>query len=265
MEKTNAFSVAGRNGLVTGGALGIGFGIAKRFVADGANVLIVDRDQEALQRAQKSLGAGPGKVVILAGDVAEEATAQAAVDRCVKELGSLDILVNNAGIYPQVPALKMTAEQFDRVIRVNLRGLFLFSKLAGLQMVKQGRGGKIVNIASIDSLHPSMVGLAAYDASKGGVRMFTESFALEMAPHRVQVNAIAPGAIRTEGSSKPLEGGGMTEAELRKMMDQFVQAIPLKRMGEPDDIAKVAVFLASAGSDYMTGSLVVVDGGMLLS
>jgi 2-deoxy-D-gluconate 3-dehydrogenase len=245
--------------------MGIGFGIAKRFVAEGAKVLLVDRDEEALRKAQKSLSGGPGKVEMLAGDVAEEATAQAAVDRCVQAFGSLDILVNNAGIYPQVPVLKMTAEQFDRVIRVNLRGLFLFSKAAGLQMVKQGRGGKVVNIASIDSLHPSMVGLAAYDASKGGVRMFTESFALEMAPHRVQVNAIAPGAIRTEGASRPLEGSGMTEAEMRKMTEQFTQAIPLRRMGEPDDIAKATVFLASAGSDYMTGALVVVDGGMLLS
>jgi 2-deoxy-D-gluconate 3-dehydrogenase len=262
---TNAFSVAGKSCIVTGAAMGIGLGIAKRLTDDGANVLLVDRDEPALGKAARVLAGAPGKVATLAGDVGDEATAQAAVDRCVRELGTLDVLVNNAGIYPQIPVLKMTAEQFDRVIRVNLRGVFVFSKAAGLQMAKQGRGGKIVNIASIDSLHPSMVGLGAYDASKGGVHMFTESFALEMAPHRVQVNAIAPGAIRTEGASRPLAESGLSEAEMKKMLEQVVQAIPAKRMGEPDDIAKVAVFLASSGSDYMTGALVVVDGGMLLS
>ena len=130
----------------------------------------------------------------------------------------------------------------------------------------QGGGGAIVNIASVDGLHPSMVGLAAYDASKGGVVMFTKSLALELAPHGIRVNAIAPGGVQTEGSSRPLAGSGMTEEQTRQFQDNFVRTkIPLRRMGQPDDIATVAVFLASSAARYVTGETVVVDGGMLLT
>jgi len=132
-------------------------------------------------------------------------------------------------------------------------------------MVEQGAGGKIINIASIDALHPSMVGLAAYDSSKGGVLMFTKAFALEMGPHGVNVNAIAPGGITTEGTAAPLQGSGMAEDEMAAMLEQFTAQIPLGRMGEPDDIAKVAAFLASPAADYVTGELIVVDGGRLLN
>ena len=110
-----------------------------------------------------------------------------------------------------------------------------------------------------------MVGLAAYDASKGGAVMFTKNFALEMAPHNIQVNATAPGGISTEGTAKPLEGGGMTEEQMKQMIEEFAKRTPARRMGVPDDIAKVAVFLASSASDYMNGEVVVVDGGMLLT
>jgi len=159
----------------------------------------------------------------------------------------------------------MDPSLFDKVLAINLKGLAFLSKAAALQMIKQGHGGRIINIASIDSLHPSMVGLAAYDSSKGGVWSFTKNFALEVAPHGIQVNAIAPGGITTEGTAKPLEGSGMSAAEMKAMMDAFQQRIPLKRMGVPDDIAKVVLFLASDAANYMTGSIMVVDGGMLLS
>jgi 2-deoxy-D-gluconate 3-dehydrogenase len=131
-------------------------------------------------------------------------------------------------------------------------------------MAEQGNGGKIVNIASIDALHPSMVGLAAYDASKGGVLMFTKAFALEMAAHRVNVNAIAPGGIATEGTAAPLQGSGMSQADMEAMMQGFIAQIPMGRMGTPDDIGTAAVFLASPASDYVTGEILVVDGGRLL-
>lgn len=263
MASAGPFDLTGKNAIVTGGAMGIGFGIVRRFVQSGANVVIGDLDAVAAEGAARELAGGPGKVVAMAADVADVGTGQALVDRCADAFGALDIFVNNAGIYPQRPMLEMSPELFDKVYQINLRGLAFCSKAAAARMIAQGTGGKIVNIASIDSLHPSMVGLAAYDASKGGVLMFTKNFALEMAPHGVLVNAIAPGGITTEGGSKQIPGG-MTPEELRQLAAEFARQIPLGRMGVPDDIAKVAVFLASSAADYMTGAIVVVDGGRLL-
>jgi 2-deoxy-D-gluconate 3-dehydrogenase len=257
------FDLSDKNAIVTGGAMGIGFGIVTRLVEAGANVLLADLDWErAAEKAAKM--DGPGKVVSLAIDVTAPAAGQRMVDECVGTFGGVDILVNNAGIYPMSPMLGLSREAWQKVIDVNLTGLAFASKAVGLRMVEQGRGGKIVNIASIDALHPSMVGLAAYDSSKGGVLMFTRAFALEMAQHGVTVNAIAPGGINTEGTAAPLQDSGMTPEEMAAMTEQFAAQIPLGRMGEPDDIAKVAVFLASSGSDYITGELIVVDGGRLL-
>jgi 2-dehydro-3-deoxy-D-gluconate 5-dehydrogenase len=177
----------------------------------------------------------------------------------------VDILVNNAGIYPLIPLLDQSRESWQRAIDVNLTGVAFASKAAARQMIEQRTGGTIINIASIDSLHPSMVGLASDDSSKGGVLMFTKSFALEVAPHGVTVNAIAPGGIATEGTAAPLEESDMTEEEMQAMIEQFDAAIPLRRMGVPDDIAKVALFLASPAAGYVTGELIVVDGGRLLN
>jgi len=266
MSTWGPFSVQGKNVVVTGGAMGIGFGIARRFVEGGANVLVVDVDERAAMAAAEKLAAGPGKVAALALDVGADDAGKRAVQRCVERFGGLDVLVNDAGIFPQVPMLKMTQEMFDRIYRINLRGLAFMSQQAGLQFEKQGKGGNIINIGSVDSLHPSMVGLAGYDASKGGVLMFTRNFALEMAQYGVRVNAILPGGVTTEGASKPLEGSGMTAEQQKAMMDGFIKAkIPMRRMGDPDDIATVAVFLASSAAAYMTGAHVVVDGGMLLT
>lgn len=259
------FDLTGRNAVVTGGAMGIGFGIVKRFVEGGANVLLADLDGDLAVRKAESLY-GSGKVLGVQVDVADDDAGDYLVRTCVDHFGSLDVLVNNAGIYPQVPMLQMTTELWDRVQRVNLRGLAFISKAAAARMIEQGAGGTIINVASIDALHPSMVGLAAYDASKGGVLMFTRSFALEVAPHGIRVNAIAPGGVATEGASKPLEGSGMTPEQMGEMMKQFIEhKIPLRRMGTPDDIGTVALFLASAASSYMTGEVVVVDGGTLLT
>lgn len=258
------FDLDGRSAVVTGGAMGIGFGIARRLVEAGANVLIADLDGE-LARTRAAELEGPGKVAACTVDVTAKDAGRLVVDECVTNFGSVDILVNNAGIYPVTPMLELERDAWDRVLGVNLTGLAFLSKAVGARMVEQGTGGKIVNIASIDSLHPSMVGLAAYDSSKGGVLMFTKAFALEMAPHGVTVNAIAPGGIGTEGTAAPLQGSGMSDEEMQAMTAQFAARIPLRRMGEPDDIAKVALFLASSASDYMTGGLLVVDGGALLT
>ncbi len=266
MGNWGPFSVQGKNVVVTGGAMGIGFGIARRFVEGGANVLVVDVDDKAAADAAHKLASGPGRVAALAADVGADDTGVRVVQRCVELFGSVDVLVNNAGIFPQVPMLKMSTEVFDRVYRVNVRGLAFMSQAVGTQMVKQDRGGAIINIGSVDSLHPSMVGLAAYDTSKGGVLMFTRSLALELAPHRVRVNAVLPGGVATEGTSRPLEGSGMTAEQQKAMMEGYIRTkIPMGRMGDPDDIATATVFLASDGARYMTGAHVVVDGGMLLT
>jgi len=257
------FDLEGKAAVVTGGAMGIGYGIVKRFVEAGADVLVADLDGE-LAAAKIAELEGPGKAASLAIDVASADAGRRLVDECVANFGAVDILVNNAGIYPMTPMLDITPDMWQRVIDVNLTGLAFVSRAVAARMVSQGSGGKIVNIASIDALHPSMVGLAACDASKGGVLMFTKAFALEMGGHGVNVNAIAPGGINTEGTAAPLAGSGMTEEEMQAMTEQFVAGIPLKRMGDPDDIATVAVFLAAPASDYVTGEIVVVDGGALI-
>jgi 2-deoxy-D-gluconate 3-dehydrogenase len=259
------FSISGKRTIVTGGALGIGYGIVSRFVEGGARVLLVDRDEEAAHLAAQRLGA-PDRLKVLILDVAEDLAADAIVKHAVHAFGGVDVLVNNAGIYPQVSAMKMTAGLFDQVIRLNLRAPVLLSQAAAARMIDQAQPGKIINICSIDSVHPSMVGLAAYDASKGALWSFTKNLALELAPRHIQVNAIAPGGIATEGTARPLQGSGMTREQLKEVMDGFIKAkVPMGRVGLPDEIATATVFLASSASSYMTGSLLVVDGGTLLT
>ena len=151
-------------------------------------------------------------------------------------------------------------------MHVNLRSVFLTTKYVSEIFKQQGKGGRIINITSIDALHPSMVGLAHYDASKHGVWGFTKNSALELAPDKIWVNAIAPGAIQTPGASAPNSDAPQVDAEtFKKQIEAFMAKIPMHRMGEPDDIGKVALFLASDMSNYMTGSQIVVDGGVLLS
>ena len=266
MTTFGPFTLEGRRAVVTGAAMGIGRGIAQRFLEGGADVVLVDLDARAVEAAADDLRAVGGKVEWLALDVTHPDAAAVIVAKAVTAFGGLDALVNNAGIYPQVPVLDMPVEVLDRVLAVNLRSLVLISQEAARHMVEQGTGGSILNIASIDALHPSMVGLAAYDTSKGGVVMFTKSLALELAPHGIRVNAIAPGGIDTEGTKKPFQGSGMTEDEQRAVMEDFVQRkVPMRRIGTADEIALAAVFLTSDAASYATGSLLVVDGGALLS
>jgi 2-deoxy-D-gluconate 3-dehydrogenase len=175
------------------------------------------------------------------------------IAKAVSEFGGVDILVNNAGIYPMKPVLEATKEDFEKVIHTNLMGAFFAAKAAAGQMIAQGRGGSIINITSIDALRPSFVGLAFYDASKHGLWGFTQSLALELAPHNIRVNAIAPGGVATPGTN------------MGKGEEGFIAKIPMRRMADADEIGKVALFLATDLSSYMTGSQVVVDGGTLLA
>ncbi len=265
MSDESVFSLQGKRALVTGGAMGIGLGIVKRFLGSGAKVMIADKAVDKANEYVASLSASDReRVGVVDVDLLDAKAPDKMVMDTVKRFGGLDILVNNAGIYPTLPMLEMKEDLFDKVYSINLKALAFTSKMAAKQMISQGKGGKIVNIASIDSLHPSYIGLAAYDSSKGGVLMFTKNFALEVASHGIMVNAIAPGGIATEGTSIVTDSSKPIPEETKKMMEAFIRQIPMGRMGAPDDIAKVAVFLASSASDYMTGSLIVVDGGRLL-
>jgi 2-deoxy-D-gluconate 3-dehydrogenase len=245
----------GKSAIVTGGAKGIGRGIAERLVEAGARVVISDIDEAAGKSAAQALGAQ-----FVRADMASEEDLRNLIGHTIQSHGRVDILVNNAGIYPFKPVLEMTASEWDRVQAVNLRGLFLLSREFVKAAAERGQGGAIVNIGSIDSFHPSSVGLAAYDASKGGVLMFTRNFALEAAHLGIRVNMIAPGGITTEGVSAA-QGGDMPEDVAR----DFLARVPLGRWGEPDDIATMTLVLVTPLSAYVTGAAFVVDGGRLLS
>ena len=248
--------LTGRTAIVTGGAMGIGLGIVRRLHEAGASVLVADLDLAAGECATEALCASrAGSALAVHSDVSDPESVERMVGAAVESFGGLDILVNNAGIYPMLPLSDLDVEAFRRVIDVNLTGLFLCTKSASARMISQGRGGRIVNITSIDALHPSMVGLSHYDASKHGAWGFTKNVALELAPHNIAVNAIAPGAIRTPGT------GDMDDAALQG----FQAMIPMQRMGDPDDIGRAALFLACDLSSYMTGAQIVVDGGRLLA
>ncbi len=253
--------LSGKTAIVTGGAMGIGFGIAYRLAEAGANVVIIDINEEFGNEAVKKLRDDNWKATFIKADVADEIQIKNAISETIKTYNNIDILINNAGIFPIIPVMQMNSSDFERILSVNLKSAFLFTKLVSEVVIKQGNGGKIINITSIDALHPSSVGLAVYDASKHGLWGFTKNTALELAPHNIQVNAIAPGGINTPGTG----AGKPITLEMKAILEKFMDKIPMKRMGEPDDIGKVALFLASNLSDYMTGSQIVVDGGVLLS
>jgi len=257
--------LTGKTAIVTG-AVGIGYGIINRLAEAGAKVMVAARNEEEMKKTVAEMTAKGYQVKSVKCDISLEADVKNMVETAVKEFGGLDILVNNAGIFPSISVQRMTGDDFDKVISINLKGVFFCSKYASEQMIKQGRGGKIINITSVDALHPSMIGLAHYDASKHGVWGFTKNLALELAPHKIWVNAVAPGGIATPGVQK-MQSGMKAPAgvDMKAVIETFLAKIPMHRMGEPDDIGKVVLFLASDMSSYMTGSQIVVDGGVLLS
>lgn len=256
--------LTGARAIVTGGAMGIGLGITQRLAEAGASVLVADLDAAAATQAAKALDDAGLKVEWVQADVSDEDGVHETIETAVRRFGGVDILVNNAGIYPNFPLAELEPAMFDRVMSVNLRGVFLFTKYVAEQMTAQGHGGCIINVTSIDAVHPSMVGLATYDATKHGVWGFTKNVALELAPLGIRVNAVAPGGIETPGVQR-MNADVVRGADATELTRQFLARVPMGRMGEPDDIGTVVLFLASDMASYMTGSQVVVDGGALLA
>ena len=254
--------LSSQTAIVTGGAMGIGLGIVIRLAQAGANVVIADFNADVGAKTSADLNAQGYHTTFFKTDVSSEANVAAVIDFAQKTYGQINILVNNAGIYPTVPVMQMPLADFEKVLAVNLKSVFMFIKAVSAVMIAQGHGGKIINISSIDSLHPSSVGLAAYDASKHGVWGFTKNVALELAPHGISVNNVAPGGIATPGTG--MDTGTMSP-QMKEITDKFVAKIPMHKFGIADDIGKVVLFLASDMASYMTGTQVVVDGGVLLS
>jgi 2-deoxy-D-gluconate 3-dehydrogenase len=260
------FDLTGRAAIVTGGAMGIGFGIASRFREAGADVAIADVSADAGEAAVERLRAvsGSGRVTAVRVDVSDPASVCDGVAAVVDRFSGVDVLVNNAGIYPVAPLADVTPELIQRILSVNVAGVMLMTKAVAGFMAERG-GGAVVNIASMDAFHPSFPGLSTYGASKGAVVSMTKHHAFELAASLIRVNAIAPGGIMTEGAAASSSGGGLTEEERQAIADAMTAKIPLGRFGDPDDIAPVAVFLASDAARYMTGETVLVDGGVLLA
>ncbi len=277
MAEWGPFDLSGKSAIVTGGADGIGFGIAARLTEAGANVLIGDIDESASDLAVKRLADRRGRARTVNVDVTHPTAGAQLADRCVEEFGSVDILVNNTGIYPIAKFFDLSPEIFDRINSVNLRGLVFTSQGVAHRMIEQGSGGVIINISSIDGSHASFPGLSAYSTSKAAVIQVTKNMALELGAHRIRVVAISPGGIMTPSGMKAgrelmlanqTEGAPASEAvteDQRKAISEATTArIPLGRTGTPDDIGTVAVFLASPAAGYITGENIFVEGGILL-
>jgi gluconate 5-dehydrogenase len=245
-------NLAGRVAIVTGGSIGLGRQIAEGLAEMGADLVLCARKKERCQQAAEQLQQLGARTLALGCDVKNPVDVQAVVDAAFSQFGRIDVLVNNAGISWGAPVEEMSLQDWNKVIETNLTGTFLCAQAVGKVMIKQGRG-KIINIASVAGLGGAPPALPAigYHASKGGVISFTKDLACKWAMHNIQVNAIAPGWFPTHMSSKVLEHN----------RELFLSQIPLRRFGNEHDLKGAAVFLASDASEYITGHVLVVDGG----
>jgi len=253
MNARDLFDLTGKTAIVTGGGSGIGRDMAQALAEAGANVVLCARKVERCEQAAAELSEFGVKALGLRCDVREPEEIHSVVARTNEELGRIDVLVNNAGTVWGAPPEDTPLEGWQKVIDVNLTGVFLFAQAAGRTMIADGRGGKIVNIASVAGLGgapPEVVDAISYNTSKGGVIAFTRDLACKWARHGINVNAIAPGWFPSEMSRFVLD-----------QKPQVVEHIPLRRFGGPDDLKGAILFLSSRASDYVTGHTLVVDGG----
>jgi len=244
----------GKVAIVTGGSSGIGKAIVKTYLDHGAKVAIVDVDEETLQETEEELTKSKEKILLVKADITKVEDVKKAVDETVKKWKKIDVLVNNAGVGTISSLIEMTEEEWDYVLDINLKGMFLFTREVAKVMIEQ-KEGCIINLSSINEEIP-LAGEIHYCVSKGGVKMLTRTVALELAPYNIRVNAIAPGMTETALTEEILV--------IPELKNAVLHQIPLGRIAKPEDIAKVAVFLASHYASWVTGTTICVDGGMHL-
>ncbi len=245
-------SLADKVAVVTGASRGLGRAMALALAREGAAIFATARDEASLAALAEEVRAGGGTCETLAVDVAAEGAAGRIAGTCVEKLGALDILVNNAGVSGYAPSLEVTEQDWRRTLDINLTAPFLLAQAAAREMVRHGRGGRIVNIASMFGLKGEP-GLAAYTATKGGLVQLTRTLAVEWARYNIQVNAIAPGYFETEMTVGSTGDQEIAAAMLRK--------IPARRFGRAEELGPLVVYLASDASRFMTGETLVIDGG----
>ena len=262
MFDISQFSLEGKVAIITGGGRGIGQGIAFAFAKAGAKVVITSRKAQDLEATAAEIKAFGGEVLVLPAHLGKFEEIKKVVDTVMAKYGRIDILVNNAGASPAMATVLDSDERiWDTVMNLNMKGLYFLSQAAARIMKNQG-GGKIINVASIDGFKPEPF-VSVYSISKAGVRMITKAFAMELAPHNIQVNTIAPGPISTKMMDSHFFH--LTPEEAKKAKAEMEKLLPMNRLGHPDDIAGAAVYLASAASNYTTGAEIIIDGAVLLS
>ncbi len=260
------FALDGRVAIVTGGAQGIGRGIAENLALTGAAVVIADVARAESVACETAIIAAGGAAKAIGCDMADEDSINDLVAATIDAYGQLDIVVNNAAIYPMSPIGEMSTDLWDRVLGINLRGVFLLTRAAMPHLKKSGRNGRLINVSSIDTWK-SYVGMGHYDASKGGIEAFTRSCALELAVDGVTANVIAPGAAKTPGSLT-VRGNLARErgdANTDAVDAEFATRIPLGDWASADDIGQATVLLATPAAHYITGQTIYVDGGLKLT
>ena len=252
----------GKVAIVTGAARGIGRGIALRYAEEGANIVIVELDEETAKATSREIEAKGRRALVVACDVTNASDVRAMVDTTLAEFGHLDVLVNNAGLGQRVvETVDLDEDEWDRVMAVNITGVFICSKYVAREMIKQ-ESGKIVNISSVNGISaPPLV--IAYNASKWAVIGFTKTLANELAPYKINVNAICPGPVDTDFQKANMaERAAVMRIEESDLRERLRQSIPLQRWTEPEDLGAAAAFLASEDSAHMTGEYLVVSGGL---
>ncbi len=253
--------LSGKVAIVTGGAQGMGRAISLRYAQEGANVVVADRNGDGAEQVAREIEVADGRATAVAVDVRDQAQVQRMIYAAVERFGGLDVLVNNAGVGKIIPFLETTEADWDFMFDINCKGLLWCSQAAARQMIEQGRGGKIVNLASQAGRRGEALVLA-YCASKACVISMNQSIALALAPHKINVNAIAPGIVDTPfWDEVDKQFAALLNMEIGEPKRTFIQSIPLGRIEQPEDVTGAAVFLASSDSDYITQQTLNVDGG----